>query len=129
MTGAARGIGGAETKLFSKLGVNVVAVDLNFDESREDGVGKVVRLQADVSDSNSAERAVSKCMNEFGRLDILVNNAAVNKGGTVLDYKPEEWDQTLNVNIGGCRNFVRAAATEMKKNDPAGLSTRPRWTA
>ncbi len=115
VTGAARGIGGAETKLFSKLGVNVVAVDLNFDESREDGVGKVVRLQADVSDSNSAERAVSKCMNEFGRLDILVNNAAVNKGGTVLDYKPEEWDQTLNVNIGGCRNFVRAAATEMKK--------------
>jgi NAD(P)-dependent dehydrogenase (short-subunit alcohol dehydrogenase family) len=115
VTGAARGIGGAETRLFSKLGVNIVALDLNFEEVLIDGPGRVVKLQADVSASDSAEKAVSKCMNEFGRLDILVNNAAVNKGGTVLDYKKDEWDQTLAVNIGGCRNFARAAANEMKK--------------
>ena len=54
-------------------------------------------------------------MDEFGALDILVNNAAVNKGGTILDYKPEEWERTLAVNISGCRNFARAAALEMKK--------------
>ena len=116
VTGGARGIGGAETRLFSQLGVNVVAVDLNFNEDPEKGApGKVVSLKADVSDFDSAEKAVTRCMQEFGRLDILVNNAAVNKGGTVLDYKPDEWEQTLNVNIGGCRNFARAAAMEMKK--------------
>ncbi len=115
VTGGARGIGRAEAKLFSKLGVNVVAVDLHFDFVPEEGPGKVVRLQADVSDSNSADKAVSTCMNEFGRLDILVNNAAVNKGGTVLDYKTDEWDQTMGVNIEGCRNFARVAASEMKK--------------
>jgi NAD(P)-dependent dehydrogenase (short-subunit alcohol dehydrogenase family) len=115
VTGAARGIGGAETRLFSKLGVNIVAVDLDFREEFEDAPGKIIKLKADVSDVSSPEKAVSKCIEEFGRLDILVNNAAVNKGGTVLNYKPEEWDQTLDVNIGGCRNFSRAAANEMKK--------------
>ena len=115
VTGAARGIGGAETRLFSKLGVNIVAVDLNFNEDFEEAPGKIVKLKADVSDFSSAEKAVARCIEEFGRLDILVNNAAVNKGGTVLDYKPEDWDQTFDVNIGGCRNFARAAANEMKK--------------
>jgi len=118
ITGAARGIGGAETKLLSRLGVNVIAVDLDFkgEEILEKGTpGKVVPFEADVSEASSADKAVTKCLGEFGRLDILVNNAAVNKGGTVLDYKPEEWERTLNVNISGCRNFSKAAAIEMKK--------------
>ena len=118
VTGAARGIGGAETVLFSKLGVNVLAVDVDFNGSQilgNAGPGKVVILEADVSEFESAEKAVARCIEEFGRLDILVNNAAVNKGGTVLDYKPEEWKRTLDVNVGGCRNFARAAANEMKK--------------
>ena len=118
VTGAARGIGGAETKLFSKLGVNVVAVDLDFTESDNEkgsSPGRVVNLEADVSLPSSAEKAVMECLREFGRLDILVNNAAVNKGGTILDFKPEEWERTLDVNVGGCRNFSRVAAIEMKK--------------
>lgn len=118
VTGAAGGIGGAETMLFSKLGVNVVAVDLHFKEPQNlenQSPGRVVTLEADVTEFSSAEKSVARCVEEFGRLDILVNNAAVNKGGTVLDYKPEEWDQTLDVNVGGCRNFARAAAFEMKK--------------
>ncbi len=116
VTGAAGGIGGAETRLFSKLGVNVVAVDLEFKEAFDSQTpGKVVALRADVSDYSAAEKAVKNCVDEFGALDILVNNAAVNKGGTILDYKPEEWERTLAVNISGCRNFARAAALEMKK--------------
>jgi NAD(P)-dependent dehydrogenase (short-subunit alcohol dehydrogenase family) len=93
-----------------------VAVDLEFKENVEaQSPGKVTILQADVSESRAAEKAVRLCMDEFGSIDILVNNAAVNKGGTILDYKPEEWERTLAVNIGGCRNFARAAALEMKK--------------
>jgi NAD(P)-dependent dehydrogenase (short-subunit alcohol dehydrogenase family) len=118
VTGAARGIGEAETKLFSKLGVNVVAVDLDFKESgnvEKNSPGRVSNLEADVSQTSSAEKAVTKCIEEFGRLDILVNNAAVNKGGTILDFKPEEWERTIDVNVGGCRNFSRAASSEMKK--------------
>lgn len=118
ITGAARGIGGAETELLSKLGVNVLAVDLAFNAAKKsngESPGKIATLEADVSDYSSAEKAVSKCLDEFGQVNILVNNAAVNKGGTVLDYKSEEWDQTIRVNVEGCRNFARAAATEMKK--------------
>jgi NAD(P)-dependent dehydrogenase (short-subunit alcohol dehydrogenase family) len=118
VTGAAGGIGGAETMLFSKLGVNVVAVDLHFKETRglgKDGPGRVAVMEGDVSDFASAERAVDRSVKEFGGLDILVNNAAVNNGGNILDYKTDGWDQTLNVNINGYRNFARAAAAEMKK--------------
>jgi NAD(P)-dependent dehydrogenase (short-subunit alcohol dehydrogenase family) len=116
VTGAANGIGRAETNLLSKLGVNVVAVDVEFKEGFDSQRhGRIVTLEADVSENSSAERAVKTCMNEFSALNILVNNAAVNKGGTILDYKPEEWERTLDVNISGCRNFARAAALEMKK--------------
>jgi NAD(P)-dependent dehydrogenase (short-subunit alcohol dehydrogenase family) len=119
VTGAAGGIGGAETDLFTKLGMNVVAVDLNFKEKRteSENSGNLVTLEADVSQFESAEKAVTRCMDEFGRLDVLVNNAAVNKGGTILDYKLDEWQRTLDVNINGCRNFARAAANEMKKKN------------
>jgi NAD(P)-dependent dehydrogenase (short-subunit alcohol dehydrogenase family) len=121
VTGGARGIGGAEAELFSKLGVNVLAVDINFDEAKKTGgPGRVVNLEADVSKSKSAETAVARCVQEFGRLDILVNNAAVNKGGTVLDYNENDWELTLGVNINGCRNFARAASTEMKKEKRSG---------
>jgi 3-oxoacyl-[acyl-carrier protein] reductase len=118
ITGGARGIGGAETALLSKLGVNVLAVDL--DVKNPQGIekrtsGKIVTLEADVAKVDTAEDAVRRCMEEFGRLDILVNNAAVNRGGTVLDYKFDDWDRTIEVNVGGCRNFARAAAFEMKK--------------
>jgi NAD(P)-dependent dehydrogenase (short-subunit alcohol dehydrogenase family) len=119
VTGAARGIGEAETELFSKLGVNVLAIDLKFNQMKKrenHSPGKLVTLEADVSEFASAETAVSRCFEEFGRLDILVNNAAINKGGTVLDYNAKDWDQTFDVNVGGCRNFARAAASEMKKN-------------
>jgi len=116
VTGAANGIGRAETNLLSKLGVNVVAVDVEFKEGFDSQrPGRIVTLEADVSEYCSAERAVKTCMDEFSALNILVNNAAVNKGGTILDYKPEEWERTFDVNISGCRNFARAAALEMKK--------------
>jgi NAD(P)-dependent dehydrogenase (short-subunit alcohol dehydrogenase family) len=114
ITGAAGGIGGAEVKLLSQLGVNVVAVDLKSAEFPRSG-GKVVKMEGDVSDYSTAEKAVELCLNEFGKVNILVNNAAINIGGSVLDFKSEDWDKTMRVNIGGYRNFARAAALEMKK--------------
>jgi 3-oxoacyl-[acyl-carrier protein] reductase len=118
ITGAGRGIGAAESLLLSRLGVNIFAVDLDFKvakNSEASRAGRVVTLEADVSRESSAEKAVRMCMDEFGRLDILINNAAVNKGGTVLDYKEDDWNQTFGVNVEGCRNFARSAAVEMKK--------------
>jgi NAD(P)-dependent dehydrogenase (short-subunit alcohol dehydrogenase family) len=115
VTGAGRGIGEAETKLLSKLGVNVVAVDLKFGEAAQYGE-RIVKLEADVASQDSASRAVELCLKQFGKIDILVNNAAVNIGGSILDYKPDDWERVMAVNVGGYRNFARAAATEMKRN-------------
>jgi NAD(P)-dependent dehydrogenase (short-subunit alcohol dehydrogenase family) len=117
ITGAANGIGAAETKLLTKLGVDVVAVDLEFKDGQYPSTqsSKVVTLKADVSEYMNAEKAVTMCVREFGKLDILVNNAAINRGGSILDYKPDDWERIMNVNVGGYRNFCRAAAEEMKK--------------
>ena len=117
VTGAANGIGAAETRLLTKLGVNVVAVDLEFKENQypTGSSGRVVTLVGDVSDYMTAEKAVNLCSKEFGKLDILVNNAAIQRGGSILDLKPEDWERIMDVNLGGYRNFARAAAQEMKK--------------
>ena len=118
VTGAGRGIGAAETNLLTKLGVDVLAVDLEFAQLEHSGlkdIGKVVTLTADVSEYANAEKAVNDCVQQFGKLDILINNAAINIGGSILDYEAKDWERIMNVNVGGYRNFARAAAQEMKK--------------
>ncbi len=81
---------------------------------------KVVKFRADVTDAKKADEAVQLCMKIFGRLDILVNNAGLIKGGSIFDYKEEEWDRLLAVNLGGYRNFARAVANRMVKDKTHG---------
>jgi 3-oxoacyl-[acyl-carrier protein] reductase len=115
VTGAGRGIGQATSKLLKELGVNIVAVDQKFESGKDNRVrhGGIVRLIADVVDPDSANVVVKRCVEEFGKVDILVNNAAVNLGGALLDFKDQEWDKVMEVNLKGYRNFTRAVATLM----------------
>jgi NAD(P)-dependent dehydrogenase (short-subunit alcohol dehydrogenase family) len=117
VTGATSGIGRETTRLLSNLGTNVVAVGRTFrdDWSKWGGTGKVIKLQADVSDPSKAEEAVATCVEKFGKIDILVNNAGMIKGGSILDFKKEDWDRIMEVNLGGYRNFAKAAAIAMTK--------------
>ncbi len=122
VTGAGGGIGSSVAGLLATLGVGVVAVDKSFKAGLFSGAAtrKVVRFQADVTDAKGAEEAVRLCTEKFARLDILVNNAGFIKGGSIFDYKEEEWDRLLAVNLGGYRNFARAVAKQMVKNKTHG---------
>ncbi len=123
VTGAGRGIGQATAELLKTLGVNVVAVDQEFDsgtyhKTRHD---TIVRHVGDVANPNTANSVVKRCVREFGTADILVNNnAAVNLNGTLLDFKDKEWNRVMDVNLKGYRNFAKAAARLMIKKKIRG---------
>jgi NAD(P)-dependent dehydrogenase (short-subunit alcohol dehydrogenase family) len=95
VTGASRGIGAAIAQRFVRDGFRVVGVSRSG-SGDEDGVELV---QADVSRPDEVERLVEEAVRRHGRLDVLVNNAAVEHEATVVDTTPEEWDHVMAVNL------------------------------
>jgi 3-oxoacyl-[acyl-carrier protein] reductase len=115
VTGAGGGIGRSAASLLARLGVGVVAVDRKFKAKAFAGPEskKIALFEADVTDAARSKEAVALCRERFGRFDILVNNAGIIKGGSILDYREDDWDRMLQVNLGGYRNYARAAAEKM----------------
>jgi NAD(P)-dependent dehydrogenase (short-subunit alcohol dehydrogenase family) len=122
VTGAGGGIGSSTAKLLARLGVGVVAVDTSFKPGlfARSGSERVVEFVADVTDYAKARESVDLCVKKFGRFDILVNNAGFIRGGSIFDYKEADWDGLMAVNLGGYRNFARAAAEMMVKKKTKG---------
>jgi NAD(P)-dependent dehydrogenase (short-subunit alcohol dehydrogenase family) len=115
VTGATSGIGRETARLLAGLGVSIVAVGRTFrdDWSQWAAPSQLVKFKADVSEPSKAKEAVAACIENFGKIDILVNNAGMIKGGSILDFKKEDWDRIMDVNLGGYRDFTRAAAEAM----------------
>jgi meso-butanediol dehydrogenase/(S,S)-butanediol dehydrogenase/diacetyl reductase len=107
ITGGAAGIGAAAAKLFRSEGAKVLVVD------RTPGKGVFV---ADVADPEAAAAAVREAVKRFGRLDILVNNAAMRNYSSVADATPEEWRAVLGVNLLGAAAYARAALPALRKS-------------
>lgn len=109
ITGAGNGIGRETALLFSAEGAAVVAVDLDeealaevVEEIKESG-GKAIVTVADVSSATGCENMVSAAENEFGRLDILFNNAGImmSDDGDAVSTDEDVWDKTMAVNAKG----------------------------
>ena len=120
ITGAADGIGAATAELFAEHGASVVIGDIDDAggiDVRDRIVaagGQAVFVHADISKPADAASLATAADNAFGRLDILVNNAAtfVLKG---LDATPEEWHRSLDVNVIGTSMVTRAAVQVMRR--------------
>ena len=95
ITGAASGIGAESARLFGDEGATVVGVDL-----AEDSVGDLV-LAADVTDEEQVKGIYARAREEFGRVDVLFNNAGINPGddASVLDTSLEAWQRVQDVNV------------------------------
>ena len=117
VTGGGGGIGAATASLFCAEGAKVLLVDMDAAalertasavRARQPGASVQV-LAADVADPDAAVRAVEQCKQAFGRLDILVNNAAMRNYASFADAQPHEWQAVVGVNMIGNANFCRAA--------------------
>ena len=118
ITGASRGIGAATARIFATAGANVVLTARSTDALAElaaDIGDKALALPCDVSRYEDVARAVATCVDQFGGLDVLINNAGVLEPITHLETAdPEEWGQVIDVNLKGVFYGMRAAMPVMR---------------
>ena len=119
ITGAGSGIGRAIALRFARAGASVVAADLNLEAAEETdrviraGGGNAIAVAVDVSRENEVQEMVAAGVGRFGRIDILVNNAAIEGGMGILEVAPDDWDRTLAVDLRGPYLCMRAALPVM----------------
>ena len=124
VTGGGAGIGAAAARIFCQEGAAVTLVDTNADAlaATVEAIGRAVpgarlaQFVADVSDEAAAARAVQHALAAFGRLDVLVNNAAMRNHAVLADATPAEWQAMLGVNLVGCANYCKAALPALRES-------------
>jgi NAD(P)-dependent dehydrogenase (short-subunit alcohol dehydrogenase family) len=102
ISGAASGIGRAAAELFVSEGANVAIADNNEKLGRNAAheIGSNVIFEAaDVTQAADCERVVNRTLREFGKLDILFNNAGIIRRASVIDLSEEAWDRVMDVNV------------------------------
>ena len=121
ITGAARGLGRAYAEALAAEGASIVAADLNDCSDTvaavESAGGRAVSTTVDVSDANSCEVMAALAMDGFGRIDVLINNAALYAGlkGARFEHLDEaQWDRVMQVNIKGTWLTSRAVVDHMR---------------
>ncbi|EYD73320.1 SDR family oxidoreductase [Limimaricola hongkongensis] len=117
ITGASRGIGAASAREFAKAGARVAllarSAEALSDIAKELGDAGLA-IPCDVSRYWEVEAAVEACVKEFGRLDVMVNNAgAIEPIGAMGDLDPDAWGKVVDINLKGVFNGMRAALPQM----------------
>jgi NAD(P)-dependent dehydrogenase (short-subunit alcohol dehydrogenase family) len=126
ITGAGRNIGEETAKLLASEGAMVAVVDM--DKSRGDKVaaeivaagGKAKGFVANVASESDIEQLIVDVVAEWGRIDILVNNAAISDNKHILEITKEEWDRCLAVTMTGPFLMCKHVATQIVKQGSSG---------
>lgn len=122
ITGASRGIGAAIAKAYAQAGAAVVlasrkqsGLDAVAEEIRAEG-GEALPIATHVGDADAVANLISRTVDTYGRIDILVNNAATNPHfGPILDADDAVWQKIMDVNVLGYARMARAVVPEMRK--------------
>jgi NAD(P)-dependent dehydrogenase (short-subunit alcohol dehydrogenase family) len=132
ITGAGRGIGRAAAELFAREGATVVVLELSADDGREvvrvisEAGGRAHFLSTDVADPASVASAFAEIDRQFGRLDVLYNNASVylgDKDGPLADLAWETWRRVLSINLDGLFHCTRRALPLLLRQGGAIINT------
>ncbi len=121
VTGGAMGIGGAVAELLAERGARVAIVDRAEKEATAHAGaiakagGQAIAIAADVSKRTDVEAAVERTVREFGGLDIVSNNAGIQRYGTAESTTEPEWDEVMNVNLKSVYLVCHAAIPHLKK--------------
>jgi NAD(P)-dependent dehydrogenase (short-subunit alcohol dehydrogenase family) len=121
ITGGASGIGRSTALLFAREGATVVIADLNVQGGESvttkitEAGGRAIFEAADVTRAEDCLRVAERAIREFGRIDVLFNNAGIIRRATVLDLGEDEWDQVMAVNVKSIYLLSREVIPHMQK--------------
>ena len=122
VTGASRGIGKAIALRFAEQGADVAFTDLAINEAVEETVRELeamgIRAKAYASNAANFDEThdvVRQIIEDFGRIDVLVNNAGITKDGLMMRMSEAQWDAVINVNLKSAFNFIHAVVPVMAK--------------
>lgn len=116
ITGGSRGIGAAIAEKFASLGANVAIFDIGAPEQSAELKArladtynvKIEIYQCDVSDTDACKETVAKVTEDFGSVEILVNNAGITRDNLIVTMEAEDFDKVIDVNLKGCFNMIKA---------------------
>jgi len=118
VTGASSGLGQAIAEMFIKEGAKVIFSDINPYPGTLSENGRF--FKTDTSNKKDVEALVAYAVSQFGRLDIIVNNAGIGLTAEVATMSDEIWDKVIAINLSGVFYGIRAAASYMKENKIKG---------
>ena len=118
VTGGNTGLGQGYALALAKAGADLLIVThgTNWEETREliEKEGRTVHFfQADLTDRQAVKKIVAECMRVYGKLDILVNNAGTIRRTPLLEYKEEDWDTVMDLNLNSVYFLSQEAAKVM----------------
>lgn len=121
ITGATRGIGKGIAEMFAAQGAKVAFTFAgSVDKAREletelNKISEVKGYQSDASDYDAAQKLVDDVLAEFGKIDILINNAGITRDNLMLRMSKEDWDTIIRVNLDSVFNLTKAVIKPMMK--------------
>lgn len=119
VTGAGSGIGAATAQEFARQGAKVGVLDVRSERAGEvagairQAGGEAFAITADVSSASDIQSAIDAVVGQWSRLDVLVNNAAIQIMGPLHEYREEDFDRTIAVNLKGAFLGIRSALKVM----------------
>ena len=122
ITGASQGIGKTTAELFSKSGAHVVCIARN--EEKIKNLANTISKNGhsasynscDISDGDLFQDTIKSVINDYGKIDILINNAGITRDSLVLRMKNHQWDEVLNTNLKGAFYATKSVLRSMMKN-------------
>lgn len=118
VTGAAQGLGEALAQRLDREGCKVVVADINYEAASKvaEGLQDAIAVKVDVCDEQQVEAMVNAAVERYGKLDLLVSNAAILIAKAVVEFPVEQWKKMMDVNLVGYFVCAKAAAKAMIPN-------------
>ena len=123
ITGGSRGIGAAIVKRFAEQGANVAFTYLSSEERAKNIENELKDLgveakayKSDASSYEQAEALIKSVLEDFGKIDVLINNAGITRDTLMLRMSEEQWDQVIHTNLKSVFNLTKHAIRPMMKN-------------
>jgi len=119
ITGAGRGIGKAIAEVLARQGVTVICVSKSESscgavaEAIVAGGGKAKALAVDVADGAAVSKAATELLAEFGKIDLLVNNAGITRDGLLARMSEDDWNAVIQTNLTSCFHWTKAIGWPM----------------